>query len=360
MTEASLKDLRNRLKTIDEKIIHLLNERAELSIQIGNVKKNLGLAIYDPAQESSILRNAARINQGPLPEESLNHIFREILSASRTLQAPLSVAYLGPQASFTHLAARAQFGTSALLSPQPAISDIFDTVEKQRASWGVVPVENSLEGTVKLTLDRLIGSSLKIMAEIYLPIHHALMSTGKDLARLKRVYSHPQALAQCQAWLRTNLSHCSIHETESTATAAMKVLEDGDGAAIGSPEAAHTYGLNIVADGIEDHASNMTRFLVIGQGNNRPTGRDKTSIIFGTRHEPGALYHSLRPFAEKEINLLKIVSHPIKDRMWEYLFFVDFTGHTDEDDTKKCMEALQQECTFIKTLGSYPMGDPES
>ena len=353
MTSALLKGLRDRLRDKDEAIVRLFNERAALSIEIGVLKQNQGLDIYDPAQEQTIYNQVIGMNRGPLPEESLKRIYREILSASRALQAPMTVVYLGPEASFTHGAARSHFGMSVSYSPQPSISDVFDQVEKGQAQWGVVPVANSLEGTVKVTLDRLLSTPLRITAEIFTPIRHSLMSKRPDREGLKRIYSHPQALAQCQAWIRKHLPGCSLHETDSTAKAAVKILEDEEGAAIGSSDAASVYGLTVIAEGIEDHSNNMTRFLIIGNGKNRPTERDKTSILYGTRHEPGALYHSLRSFAEREINLLNIVSYPIKDRMWEYLFFVDFSGHEEEANIIECLEELRNRCTFVKMLGSY-------
>jgi chorismate mutase/prephenate dehydratase len=271
------------------------------------------------------------------------------------LQEPLSVAYLGPEASFTHMAAQAQFGESTRYVPHATILDIFTQVEKKRVNYGIVPVENSLEGIVKMTQDRLISTSVNILAETYLPIEHVLMSSRKEKDELERVYSHPQALAQCQGWLRRHLPGCSIHEVESTARAAQMVLTDDKGAAIGSCNAATTYGLNIIEKGVEDCSSNITRFIVIGEGKNSLTGRDKTSIIFGTRHDPGALHRALQPFAEKKINLQKIVSHPIRERAWEYLFFVDFSGHMDEAATDECLQKLREGCTFLKVLGSYPM-----
>jgi chorismate mutase/prephenate dehydratase len=360
MTRESLKELRDKLRKKDERIVKLLNERARISLGIGKIKKSQNLDIYDPSQESKIYRHLNEINEGPLPESSLKEIFTEVISASRTLQAPVSVAYLGPEASFTHAAAQSHFGRSALFSPQPTIFDVFNHVERKKTTWGIVPVENSLEGTVKLTLDRLISTPLNILAEVFLLISHSLISTRKELHEIKRVYSHPQALAQCQAWLRKNLPDCSLNEMESTAKAAQKVLEDSEGAAIGSNNAASLYGLNIISEGIEDRSSNVTRFLVIGRGERKRTGSDKTSIFFATRHTPGALYDSLKPFAKKEINLVKIESYPIKHRMWEYLFFVDFKGHMKEEKIKECLEDIQAQSTFTKILGSYPMGDPKS
>ena len=359
MNPKSLDHLRDLLKGKDEKIVKLLNERARISLEIGDTKKEEGLGIYDPSQESRIYARLSELNEGPLTENSLKNIFTEILSASRALQAPASVAYLGPEASFTHAAARSHFGRSTLFSPGSTIFDVFDRVERGKADWGVVPVENSLEGAVKLTLDRLLATPLHILGEIFLRINHSLLSTRKEMNGLKRIYSHPQALAQCQEWIRKNLPHCSLHETDSTAKAAQRVMEDGDGAAIGSSSAATLYGLTVISEGIEDNPSNITRFLVIGRDENGPTGRDKTSILMGTRHMPGALYSSLQPFARKEINLMKIESYPIKGSMWEYLFFVDFDGHVKEDKILECLEDLGRHATFIKILGSYPMGDPE-
>jgi chorismate mutase/prephenate dehydratase len=360
MTPASLKDLRNRLKKKDEALVRLLNERARISLEIGGVKKQAELNVYDPVQENKIYRYLNKINDGPLPDESLREIFKEILSASRSLQMPETVAFLGPEASFSHGAAQSHFGKSTRFSPQPSILDVFNQVERKRAQWGVVPVENTIEGMVKLTLDRLIATQVNIMAEIFHPITHCLMSTNTNMEELKRIYSHPQALAQCQEWIRKHIPFCSLHNCESTTAAAQKALSDSEGAAIGSRNAALRYGLSILSEGIEDHQSNITRFLVIGEGTNRPTGRDKTSILFGARHQPGALYHSLEPFAQKEINLVKIESYPIKERMWEYLFFVDFDGHTDEDKIQECLADLQKQATFVKILGSYPRGDIKS
>jgi len=357
MRKDPLEQLRKQLKKKDEEILTLLNERANIAIEVGRLKRKHDLRIYDPTQESKIHHYLHTINTGPLTAGSLKTIFTEIISASRALQEPLRVAYLGPEASFTHLAAESHFGKGTVFSPQLTISDVFDQVEKGRVHCGVVPVENSLEGAVTITLDRLISTPVDILNEIYLPISHVLLSTRNTHHGVKRVYSHPQALAQCKNWIRQNLPRSTCHDAESTAKAAAMVLEDADCAAIGSRRAASAYGLNIIAEGIEDHGSNTTRFVVIGEGENAPTGRDKTSIIFGVRHEPGALQHSLSPFAEKEINLMKIVSHPIRERMWEYLFFVDFMGHLMEDKTTQCLKALKDECTFIKILGSYPMGD---
>lgn len=353
MTEARLRELRNSIKETDRKIVRLLNQRAGMALEIGRIKAELGMEIYDPSQESGIYENVMEANGCDLPSKSLRAIFREIISASRVLQSPVTVAYLGPQASFTHLAAQSHFGASSQLFSQPSISSVFAEVEKEKVKWGVVPVENSLEGSVNLTLDRLIATPLKIRAEIFLRISHCLLTRHNRMEDIETVYSHPQALAQCQAWLRANLSQAAVVEMESTAAAAQRVVKEGKGAAIGSRSAAVIYGLDVLAEGIEDNSSNTTRFLVIGEGEGKPSGNDKTSLLFATPHTPGALYSALQPFAERRINMMKIESYPVKDRLWEYLFFVDVAGHGKDEKIRQCLDDLRQKTTFLKILGSY-------
>jgi chorismate mutase / prephenate dehydratase len=357
MTLTPLERLRLNLKEKDRKIVKLLNERAELSMEIGRIKEENGLDVYDASQEAKIFEYLSNVNDGMLPVKYLKAIFREILSASRALQKPVTVAFLGPEATFSHLAAQSYFGTSTGFIPQATIFNVFDEVERGRVQWGVVPVENSLEGSINLTLDRLMSTPLMIRAEIFLRISHCLLSPKERMDGITRVYSIPQVLAQCQNWLRANLPQCALFEAESTAAAARTVQKDNEGAAIGSRLAASTYGLNILSEGIEDNPSNTTRFLVIGSGESKKTGRDKTSVLFGTPHTPGALYQALTPFAERQINLMKIESYPVKERLWEYLFFVDFAGHIGDEEIKKCMEALMKKTTFLKILGSYPRGE---
>lgn len=357
MKKASLKTLRRELREKDRTIVKLLNERAKVSIVIGELKESGGWEVYDPAQESKVHDHLREMNEGPLSSSALKNIFCEIISSSRALQAPTTVAYLGPEASFTCLAAQSHFGKSAQYSPQGKIPEIFGEVERERVSWGVVPAENSVEGFVKETLAGLIITPLNIRAEIFLRISHCLISACERMEEVKRIYSHPQALAQCQGWLQKNLPHCPVFGLDSTAVAAKRALEDKEAAAIGSRLAASTYGLKIVARGIEDSPSNTTRFFVIGKGKSVPTGRDKTSMLFGVSHVPGALYHALEPFAREHLNLTRIESYPIKDRMWEYLFFVDFAGHIEEERTKTCLTDMRKVTTFIKVLGSYPRGD---
>jgi chorismate mutase/prephenate dehydratase len=308
-------------------------------MEIGRIKAEQGLDVFDASQEAKIFECLAEANDGVLPEKHLRAIFREIISSSRLLQKPITVAFLGPDATFSHLAAQSYFGTSTSFISQATIFNVFDEVEKGKVQWGIVPVENSLEGSVNLTLDRL------------------MLASQERMEGIRRVYSMPQALAQCQGWLRTNLPQSLLVDAESTAAAARIVQKDNDAAAIGSRLAAATYGLNILSEGIEDNPSNSTRFLVVGEGETNMTGKDKTSVLFGTSHMPGALYHALEPFVARRINLMKIESHPLKERLWEYLFFVDFEGHMDDPEIRKCMEYLRGKTNFLKILGSYPRGE---
>jgi chorismate mutase/prephenate dehydratase len=364
MNEEILRELRGKIERMDRKIVRLLNERAAVSIEIGKAKRENGREICDPAREAMVYRQLEEIGGNVLPEGALREIFREIISASRALQAPMTVSFLGPEASYSHQATLAHFGNSIRTAPKATIAEVFSAVEKGEDHWGIIPIENSAEGSVKATLDRLISTPLTIRAEVFLRIRHCLLSGGNDTAVIRKVYSHPQALAQCQEWLRTHLPGIPLIEVESTAGAALRVREDIAGAAVGSRLAAGTYGLNLLAEGIEDNPLNTTRFLVIGRKPGRNgggiTGQDKTSILFGTPHVPGALQRVLASFAEAGINLTRIESCPMRDRMWEYLFFVDFAGHVEEEKTRICLRELEGRTAFLKILGSYPRGTEEA
>jgi chorismate mutase/prephenate dehydratase len=357
MKKNSIQTIREALRKKDQEIVTLLNERAELALEVGRIKNENGREVYDPSRESLVYQYLSQISPGPLPNKALQDIYREIISASRALQGPITVAYFGPEASFTHLAALAHFGQSARFSPQTTIALVFEQAEKERSAYGVVPIENSGEGSVKPTMDRLISTPLAIRAEVFLRISHYLLASPEKRRKIKRVYSHPQALAQCQDWLEKNYPQSTLLKVENTAEAAKKVLEDREGAAIGSLQAAQLYGLKILADRIEDHPLNTTRFLILGKGQSESTGKDKTSILFGTTHVPGALLHALEPFAQEGLNLLKIESYPWPDRMWEYLFFVDFAGHREDQKVQNCLKKIGQVTNFIKVMGSYPRGE---
>jgi chorismate mutase/prephenate dehydratase len=357
MKKNSIKKLRDALRKKDQEIVDLLNERAEIAIEVGRIKNDNGQEVYDPSRESLVYQYLSQISRGPLSVKAVQDIYREIVSASRALQGPITVAYFGPEASFTHLAALAHFGRSAQLLPQTTIPMVFEQAERERSSYGVVPIENSGEGSVKPTLDCLISTPLSIRAEVFLRISHYLLASPKKLKHIKRIYSHPQALAQCQGWLEKNFLRRPLLKVENTAEAAKKVLEDREGAAIGSLQAAQLYGLQILADRIEDHPLNTTRFLIMGKSQSEPSGNDKTSILFGTTHVPGALLHALEPFAREGLNLLRIESYPWPDRMWEYLFFVDFAGHQEDENVQRCLKKAGKVTNFLKVMGSYPRGE---
>lgn len=357
MTQPSIAELREAIRQADRELVALLDRRARISVEVGKRKEVLGQEVYDPAQEARIHEYVAGISEGLLPERSLRAIFREILSASRALQAPVTVAYLGPEATFSHMAAALHFGAGARLLPSSSISAVFAEVEQGRARWGIVPVENSLEGPVNVTRDRLIATPLAIRAETYLKISQCLLAREDGLEGIAKVYSHPQPLAQCREWLERHLPGCALIDTESTAAAARLAAESEGAAAIGSRLAADVYDLRVLAESIEDHPLNTTRFIVMGEGESEATGRDKTSILFGTAHAPGSLYRALGPFAERGVNLMKIESHPVRERLWEYLFFVDFAGHAKDGKIRQCLEALERQVAFLKVLGSYPQGE---
>ncbi len=357
MNRCGLEEIRSLIRKTDEELVALLNERARLSKDIGLLKNSQGQQVYDPSQEQRVFEHLLAVNQGPLAEKALKAIFREIISASRTLQEPLQVFCLGPEASFSHLAAQRYFGSSSIITFENTILGVFQEAMKKDGRLGVVPIENSLEGSVNLTLDGLVETELNIRAEILMRISHCLLSAAESQAGLTKVYSHPQALAQCQGWLKTNLPNCRLIATESTAAAAQMIAGDIQSAAIGSFLAAGRYGLNVLQEGIEDNGHNITRFLVIGRGQSAPSGNDKTSLIFSTAHRPGALHRALNSFANRGLNLLKIQSHPIKGRLWEYLFFVDFAGHVDNGVSAECLAELSNHTTLLKILGSYPQGE---
>jgi chorismate mutase/prephenate dehydratase len=293
-------------------------------------------------------------NPGPFPAEGIRRVFREIISASLSLEQPMKVAFLGPQGTFTHAAAMKQFGFSAQLVPQKSIPAVFDEVQRGRAHYGVVPVENSTEGAVSHTLDMFMESEQKVNAEILLEISHYLLSRTGRFEDIRKVVSHPQPLAQCRKWLEENLPDVPLIDVGSTALAAQTAAEDETAAAIASEMAASLYGLQIVKERIEDNPNNYTRFLVIGSKTPARSGRDKTSVMFNVKDEPGILYRMLEPFSKRGINLSKIESRPMKKKAWEYIFFLDMEGHIEEDNVRAAVDELKEYCQFIKVLGSYP------
>ncbi len=357
MKRDKLKKLREDLAEKDREIVSALNERAALSVRIGEWKRSRELAVYDPAQESRVLRSLCEINRGPLPDSALGAVYREIFSSSRALQEEMTIAFLGPEGSYSHLAAVSQFGNSVKLAPQGSIAEVFEAVERRQARMGIVPLENSLEGSVKVSLDRLITTPLTIRAERFQRISHCLVSARKGLKQVEKIYSHPQAMAQCRQWLKMNLPDALLLEAASTAAAARQAALEKGSAAIASSLAASRYKLKIVAEEIEDYHLNTTRFVVIGEGPAVESGRDKTSILMGSAHVPGALHRALGPFAARGLNLLRIESYPMRERNWEYLFFLDFEGHANDRKIAECLRQMEKVTTFIKILGSYPRGE---
>ena len=354
---AELDKLRKKIDDIDLQILDLLNKRSTTVINVGKTKSDKHLKIHSPEREKEIMNRLRGINPGPFPNDALKLIYEEILSASLSLQLPLNVSYLGPSATFTHLAARRQFGSSTRYLPESTIREVFDSVHRGKALYGVVPIENSTEGVVNYTLDMFVDSDLKIAFEIMLPISHNLLSKTGKKTNIKKIYSHSQPKAQCRGWLESNFPGIPVIEELSTAAAAKRVSKDTSAAAVASELAASEYNLKFVEKGIEDHKANYTRFLVIAKDSPGRTGKDKTSIMFSLKDKPGALYLILRPFARHRINLTKIESRPSKRKAWEYMFFVDMEGHIEDKGVEKALNDVKKECLFLKVLGSYPSAE---
>jgi len=354
-TEKALARLRDEVDAIDSRILELLNERTARTNEIGRRKAADGSTPFVPGRELEIFARLDREAQGPFPRSAVRKVFREIISASISQQRGVSVAYLGPPATYTHQAAIQQFGQMADLRPAATTDAIFEMVESGQAEFGVVPIENSSEGVVSHTLDLLVDSPLTIAAEIHVPIHHDLLSKSGELRAIRAVHSHPQALAQCRAWLELNLPNAPQQTTHSTAQAAELAARNEELAAIASPVAAELYGLAVVHSGIEDRADNTTRFLVVAREPPRRSARDITSILFSIkRDQVGALYKALEPFHHHGVNLTRIESRPTRVRAWEYVFFCDFEGHIEDAKVSAAIAELRPRCDFVKVLGSYP------
>jgi chorismate mutase/prephenate dehydratase len=352
--EKRIKNLRGEIGTVDEQILHLLNERARMVQEVGRVKAESNIDFYIPEREEEILSRMSHGASGPFPQRAIPSVFREIISACRSLQTELNVVYLGPPATHTHLASIKHFGSSVRAVPEESLQDVFEAVARERANFGVVPIENSIEGAVDRTLDLLIDFDLKICGEVLLRVSHDLLSkTGKS-EDIQRIHSHPQALGQCRQWLKKNFPHAPLVETASTAKAAQIANEDGGAAAIATSLAASLYGLKVIASQIEDYLENYTRFLVLSHKSCGRTGKDKTSILFSIPHLPGSLYRALQILAEKGINMTKIESRPMKGQSWEYLFFVDVEGHVEDVNIQEALDELGKNVLVMKHLGSYP------
>jgi len=349
----SVAEHRQAIDRLDERIIELLNERTRHVLEIGAMKFKAGEEIYAPDRELAVFERLCKRNPGPITNDSLRAIYREVMSSALSLQKSMTIAYFGPEATFTHQAAIRRFGSSLYYAPQKTIADVFNEVSKNRADYGVVPVENSTEGVVTHTLDMLVDSDLKIVSQIVLPIQHCLVGKVKR-SEIKRLYSHPQALGQCRGWIQKHLPEVEIIESSSTTRAAELVRSDRKSAAIASSLAAERYRLKILERDIQDNSITPTRFLVLGRQCSPPTGRDRTSVMFSIVHEIGALHRALAPFRRFKINMTKIESRPSKRRAWEYYFFVDCDGHIHDERVATAVEQLSRHCNFVKVLGSYP------
>jgi chorismate mutase/prephenate dehydratase len=344
---------RKVIDKLDGQLIKLLNERTKHVLAIGEIKLKAGEEIYAPHRERSVLQRLCRLNQGPITNESLRAIYREIMSSALSLEKSLTVAYLGPEATFTHQAAIRRFGSSLRYASQKTIPDVFTEVSKNRADYGVVPIENSTEGVVTHTLDMFVDSDLKIVSQIVLPVQHCLISNARR-SQIRKLYAHPQSLGQCRGWVQSHLPRVEIIETSSNARSAEFAAKEKESAAIAGVLAAEKYSVRVLEYDIQDNAANATRFLVLGRQCSPPTGKDRTSIMFSIVDRVGALHRALAPFRRFRINMTKIESRPSKRKAWEYFFFVDCDGHMNDSKVAKALAMLGEHCSYVKVLGSFP------
>jgi chorismate mutase/prephenate dehydratase len=357
-TTSSLRDLRTRIDQLDKDILALINQRATIAAEIGKAKAENGEEVFSPAREEEVLQNALALNEkngGPLGPECVRAVFREIMSGSRALQKPLRIAYLGPEYSFSHLAAVERFGQSVGLVPVDSIAAVFEQVNRGHVDFGVVPVDNSTDGRISDTLDMFIRMPhLLICGEVRLAVHHHLMANCQP-SDVRRVYSKPQALSQCRNWLSKNIPHAALKDVASTTVAAELAQKEPGAAAVASRQAAVRYGLRILFSDIEDSPFNETRFAVIGHVKCGKTGHDKTAVMFRVPHAPGSLVQALDVFRQAKINLTWIESFPARGPRAEYIFFVDFEGHAEDRKIGQTLKALAEHCHEVTVLGSFPM-----
>jgi chorismate mutase/prephenate dehydratase len=354
-----LNPIREKIDELDRQLVDIINRRLELAAEIGRIKRSTGGEIYVPEREDAVLRKVTATNQGPVKNEALHAIYRELMSAAIALEKPLLIAYLGPEASNTHAAAMKKFGASVEYHAMATVSDIFTAVEKGESDYAVIPIENSTEGSVREALDSFVESDLKIVAQIYHEVTHALISNA-PLEKITKVYSKDQALAQCRHWLQRHLPHAQLVDASSTSRAVQIAREKEGAAAVAGELAAQHYGVPVVVRNIQDKADNTTRFFVIGRKPAGPVGggKDLTSFLISLGDEAashsGSLLKMLMPMAERGINLSKIESRPSKKRPWDYYFFIDVTGHYDDPAMKEALVDLKKFCPVVKWLGSYP------
>lgn len=350
----SLKNLRHKIDQIDTKLVPLLNDRAKISLAIGKEKLKDKKSIYSADREKVVLDRIKALNKGPLPAGALEAIYREVMSGSLSLEKLLYIAYLGTEGSFTYLAANKKFGSQVNYISCSSIHEVFQKVEHEECDYGVVPIENSIEGAVTHTFDLLVDAELKVCSQVLLPISHNLLSKT-SFERIERIYSNPQVFGQCRNWLLQNMPKAGLVDVPSTTEAAQIAAKKKNSAAIASSLAGKVYGLKTIKKNIQDIAHNTTRFLVIAPEDVPPTGKDRTSILFSIKDKVGALHGMLTPFYKNKINLTKIESRPSKKRAWDYYFFVDFEGHRLDKNVKKALSQLEGMCKYLKIVGSYPV-----
>ena len=357
--KSQLEELRDRIDALDEEILKLLNERAQCALDVADVKlkdsPDVTPVFYRPEREAQVFRHVMDLNEGPLSNEKVTQVFRQVMSACLALEQPLKVAYLGPEGTFTHIATRKNFGDSVVGLPMVTQDDVFREVESESSNYGVVPVENSTEGVISHTLDNFLDSTLKICGEVQLPVHHYLMvSDGTDDVDIERIYSHQQTLGQCRRWLEAHYPRAEKIALTSNGEAARRIADEKCAAAIAPEICADIYDLRVVSGKIEDRSDNTTRFLVIGREDVGVSGKDKTSIIVSTQNQPGALYKLLEPFHRHGVSLTSIETRPSRTGVWSYVFFIDFEGHSNDTKIIELLNDIDKDALEVKILGSYP------
>jgi chorismate mutase / prephenate dehydratase len=351
-----LNELREKIDEIDQQILNLINQRASCAMAVAKTKVALGEqgTFYRPDRESLVLRRIKELNPGPLPDQTAVRFFRELMSSCLALEKPLDVAYLGPEGTFTQQAVLKHFGNAVKAVPEATINDIFTTVENGGCQFGVVPVENSTEGVISHTLDRFLGSSLNICGEVEIRVHQNLMGLLEDKTQITEIFSHQQSLAQCRQWLEKNFPQVKLTAVSSNSEAARLASITQNSAAIAGRPAAELFHLTTYDKNIEDEPNNTTRFIIIGKQGSSSTGKDKTSLVVSTGNQPGALHKILEPFARFGIGMVHIESRPSRQGLWEYVFFMDIEGHSEDEQVAKALEILRENVTMLKLLGSYP------
>ena len=360
MSEDGIDKLRQRIDAIDEQLLDLFNQRASCAVEVATVKRELSdkpdeaIDFFRPDREAQVIKRLKSLNQGPLSDQEVGRLIREVMSACLALEQPLKIAYLGPEGTFTQSAALKHFGHSVSTVPMSSIPDVFASVESGHASYGLVPVENSTEGVISHTLDMFVDSSLKVCGEVEIPIHHHLASKLQDVSRIKHIYSHQQSFAQCRRWLDQNLPGAERIPVSSNAEAARLAATEEDAAAICGLPAVEIFALKICFENVEDMPDNTTRFVIIGKQDVGPSGNDKTSLLISAKNIPGALLGLLQPLADHGISMNKIESRPAQGCKWAYVFFIDVDGHQEDGNVINALNELKQQAALFKILGSYP------